>query len=65
MAVSSVSKPVYLSSGPEFKTKTMELENDNYYYRKGMQTKFLVSNKEFLNYIGKKYGKSERQGQCR
>ena len=62
MAATSVSKPVYLSSKPEFKTKTKELENNYYYYGKGMQTKFLVeSKKEFLNYIGTKYGESEKQ----
>ena len=61
MAATSVSKPVYLSSEPEFKTKTKELVNNYYYYGKGMQTKFLESNKEFLNYIGTKYGESEKQ----
>ena len=40
---------------------TKELENNYYYYGKGMQTKFLESNKEFLNYIGTKYGESEKQ----
>merc|ERR1740138_319087 len=58
----SMSKPIYLTSEPiDFKTRTKELENDFFYYGKGMQAKFLVSNQEFLNYIGKKYGESEKQ----
>ena len=45
----------------ELKTKTKDLEDDFFYYGKGMQPKFVVSNKEFLNYIGTKYGESEKQ----
>ena len=59
--MTTMSKPVYLSSEPEFKATTKELENHYYYYGKGMQTKFIKSNKEFLNYIGTKYGESEKQ----
>ena len=44
-------------------TKTKELVNNYYYYGKGMQTKFLESNKEFLNYIGTKYGYGESEKQ--
>ena len=54
-------KLVYVSSEPEFKATTKELEDHYYYYGKGMQAKFLKSNKEFLNYIGTKYGESEKQ----
>ena len=61
MAATSASKPVYLWSEPEFKTKTKELENNYFYYGKGMQTKFLELKKEFLNYIGTKYDESEKQ----
>ena len=60
--MTTMSKPVYLSSEPiEFKTRTKALEDDFFYYGKGMQAKFLKSNKEFLNYIGTNYGESEKQ----
>jgi len=60
--MTTMSKPVYLTSEPmELKTKTKDLEDDFFYYGKGMQPKFVVSNKEFLNYIGTKYGESEKQ----
>ena len=55
--MTTMSKPVYLTSEPEFKTKTKDLETDFYYYG----NKGNASNKEFLNYIGTKYGESEKQ----
>ena len=62
MAATSVSKPVYLQSEPEFKTKTKELENNHYYYGKGMQTKFLESKKKFDEIMKRKEPEPEAEG---
>ena len=47
----------YASQEPtSFKGGTKDIENDIYYYGKGMQQKCLTSSKKFLSYSGKKYG---------
>ena len=52
----------YASQEPtSFKGGTKDIENDIYYYGKGMQQKCLTSSKKFLSYSGKKYGGSVKQ----
>lgn len=51
-----MSTPAASGNKPNFKAPTKLLENDFFYYGKGMQAKFIKSEKRMLDNVGKTYG---------